>query len=260
MMNERLSEDWKAIDQLLAQTLTEASLLLKSLDTRPAGVNMNMSVSTSEQQKATHPVMSLPKIGHGASSMLQQLMERYADGFSASAGPRYWAFVTGGVTPAALMGDWMASTVDQNAADPGSSATLVELEALAMLRELFGLSDCHEGSFVTGATMSNFVGLAIGRQWVGHQHGINIAQEGLSGVPPIKVLSAVPHSSIYKALSMLGLGRNAVQKIRTLPGRESMDLVALEEALIELSLTGQPCIVYARYCATPNQVSILAAR
>jgi glutamate/tyrosine decarboxylase-like PLP-dependent enzyme len=245
MMNETLSEDWKAIDQLLAQTLTEASLLLKSLDTRPAGVNMNMSVSTSEQWKGTHPVMSLPKIGHGASAMLTQLMERYADGFSASAGPRYWAFVTGGVTPAALMGDWMASTVDQNAADPGSSATLVELEALAMLLELFGLSDSHEGSFVTGATMSNFVGLAIGRQWVGHQHGINIAQEGLCSVPPIKVLSAVPHSSIYKALSMLGLGRNAVQKIQTLPGRESMDLAALEEALIEMALTGQPCIVCA---------------
>lgn len=238
-MNEKLSEDWKAIDQLLAQTLDGASLLLKSMDTRPAGV------SISEKWKATHPMMSLPKVGNGASSMLSQLMERYADGFSASAGPRYWAFVTGGSTPAALMGDWIASTVDQNAADPGSSAAHVELEALSMLRQLFGLSDNHEGSFVTGATMSNFVGLAIGRQWAGRQHNVNIAQEGLVAVPaPIKVLSAVPHSSIYKALSMLGLGRNAVQKIQTLPDRESMDLAALEEALIEIG-PGQPCIVCA---------------
>jgi glutamate/tyrosine decarboxylase-like PLP-dependent enzyme len=233
MMNEKLSEDWKAIDQLLSQTLDEASLLLKSLDKRPAGVS-----------EKTHPMLSLPNVGNGASSMLGELMERYADGFSASAGTRYWAFVTGGSTPAALMGDWIASTVDQNAADPSSSATHIELEALAMLRQLFGLSDCHEGSFVTGATMSNFVGLACGRQWVGHQHNVNIAQEGLGSgrVPPIKVLSAVPHSSIYKALSMLGLGRNAVQKVQTLPDRESMDLAALEEALIEI---GQPCIVCA---------------
>jgi glutamate/tyrosine decarboxylase-like PLP-dependent enzyme len=182
--------------------------------------------------------------------MLRGLMERYADGFSASAGPRYWAFVTGGSTPAALMGDWIASTVDQNSADPNSSATHIELEALAMLRQLFGLSDCHEGSFVTGATMSNFVGLACGRQWVGHRHNVNIAQEGLVSVPPIKVLSAVPHSSIYKALSMLGMGRNAVQKIQTLPDRESIDLAALEEALQEI---GQPCIVCAN-AGTVNSV------
>jgi hypothetical protein len=106
MMNEKLSEDWTAIDQLLAQTLDEASLVLKSLDTRPAGV------SVSEQWKSTHPMLSLPNAGNGASSMLKELMERYADGFSASAGTRYWAFVTGGSTPAALMGDWIASTVD----------------------------------------------------------------------------------------------------------------------------------------------------
>jgi glutamate/tyrosine decarboxylase-like PLP-dependent enzyme len=239
IMNEKLSEDWKAIDQLLAQTLDEASLLLKSLDTRPAGVS----------EKA-HPMLSLPNVGNGASSMLRELMERYADGFNASAGTRYWAFVTGGSTPAALMGDWIASTVDQNSADPNSSATHIELEALAMLRQLFGLSDCHEGSFVTGATMSNFVGLACGRQWVGHQHNVNIGQEGLSSVPPIKVLSAVPHSSIYKALSMLGLGRNAVQKIQTLPDREAIDLAALEEALKEI---GQPCIVCAN-AGTVNSV------
>lgn len=239
-MHDKLSEDWEAIDQLLAQTLDEASLLLKSLDKRPVGVS-----------EKTHPILSLPNVGTGASSMLGELMERYADGFSASAGPRYWAFVTGGSTPAALMGDWIASTVDQNAADPNSSATHIELEALAMLRQLFGLSeDRHEGSFVTGATMSNFVGLACGRQWVGHQHNVDIAQEGLVSVPPIKVLSALPHSSIYKALSMLGLGRNAVQKIQTLPDRESIDLVALEEALVEI---GQPCIVCAN-AGTVNSV------
>jgi glutamate/tyrosine decarboxylase-like PLP-dependent enzyme len=275
MMNETLSKDWKAIDQLLAQTVTEASRLLKSLDTRPAGVNVKADVAvnadvnvSSEQHDETPPnqtpmLSSLPNVGHGASSVMQQLMERYEPGFSASAGPRYWAFVTGGSTPAALMGDWIASAIDQNAADPASSAAVLELEGLAMLRQLFGLSDHrHEGSFVTGATMSNFVGLAIGRQWVGHQLNtpVNIAQEGLASVPaPIKVLSAVPHSSIYKACSMLGLGRNAVVKIRTLPDREAMDLAALEEALIEMGAAtdqqgqAQPCIVCAN-AGTVNSV------
>jgi hypothetical protein len=59
----------------------------------------------------------------------------------------------------------------------------------------------------------------------------NIAQEGLVSVPLIKVL----------------LGRNAVQKIQTLPDRESIDLTALEEALQEI---GQPCysLCQCGYC------------
>ncbi len=231
-MNATLTNDWKEIDQLLAETLNEASLLLKSLDERPVGVD-----------EQTYPMLDLPESGIGASGMLRQLIDRYAAGFSSSAGSRYWAFVTGGSTPAALMGDWIASAVDQNSADPNSSATHIELEALGMLRQLFGLSDDHAGSFVTGATMSNFVGLALGRQWVGLQQGVNVAQDGLAGIPPIQVLSAAPHSSIYKALSMLGIGRNSVQKIATLPKRESIDLAALESAL--QAMNGQPCIVSA---------------
>lgn len=239
-MNETLRKDWDDIDQLLSQTLQEASRWLHNVDQRSAA-----------GATSTRPMLSLPTAGLGAHAMMEQLMDRYAAGFSSSPGPRYWAFVTGGTTPAALMGDWIASTIDQNSADPCSSATHIEKEALSMLRELFGLGAHHQGSFVTGATMSNFVGLACGRQWVGRENDIDIAQEGLTTVPKIKVLSAAPHSSIYKALSMLGMGRSAVQKVDTSPNRESIDLNALEAALKEMK--GQPCIVCAN-AGTVNSV------
>jgi hypothetical protein len=40
--------------------------------------------------------------------------------------------------------------------------------------------------------------------------GVDVAQEGLYSVPRIKILSGDPHSSIFKAASMLGMGRTSV--------------------------------------------------
>ena len=54
--------------------------------------------------------------------------------------------------------------------------------------------------------MSNFVGLALAREWAGRMHGIRISDEGLGALPRIAILAATPHSSTTKALSMLGLG------------------------------------------------------
>lgn len=79
--------------------------------------------------------------------------------------------------------------------------------------------------------MSNFVSLAIGRQWLGLQHGIDIAQQGVQAAPPVKIFSGSPHSTIFKALAMLGLGRDSLSLVPCLPNREAVDVEALKKAL-----------------------------
>lgn len=98
----------------------------------------------------------LPAEGVGAEGTLARFAERWARGFSGSAGPRYLGLVTGGTTLAALAGVWLTGTYDQNVINAADSwATALERETVSWLRALSGLSEAHSGAFVSGAAASN---------------------------------------------------------------------------------------------------------
>lgn len=231
-MNSLLAQDYKALNQLLQHTQELANQYFQQQQTLAPG-----------RYIADIALEDLPEKGIGGMSTLSRFASEFAGGMTNSAGPRYFGFVTGGSTPASIAGDWLVSAYDQNACGSNDSvAPQLERQTIHFFKQLFGLDDAYFGSFVSGATVSNFVSLTLGRQWVGEQSGIDVSQEGLSQLPPIKVVSAMPHSSIPKALSMAGIGRKAVIKIDTLPDREAMDVHALEQYL---KANPQPVIVVA---------------
>jgi glutamate/tyrosine decarboxylase-like PLP-dependent enzyme len=196
-------------------------------------------------------LMDMPEKGIGAISTLSLFEREFAPLISNTAGPRYFGFVTGGSTPAAVAGDWLVSTYDQNAFGSNDSiAPQLERQTIHFFKQLFGLEEAYFGSFVTGATVSNMVGLSLGRQWVGEQLGKDFSNDGLYGSDRIAVFSATPHSSAIKSLSILGMGRNSLQKIKTLAGREAIDVQELEKALQQFN---GPAIVIAN-AGTVNTV------
>ena len=230
-MSNILLQDKHDIQQILQTTCQQALTFLTNLD--------HKAVAIKPEKK---DLLALPQSGLGAILTLEKFKQRHEAHLSASAGPRYFGFVTGGATPASIAGDWLTSAYDQNATGFGdSSAPLIELETIQLLKQLLNLADDYVGVFVTGATMANFAGLALARQWTTQQLGVDAAQSGLYGLPTIKVLSATPHSSSIKSLSMLGMGRDCVQLIPCLPGREAIDIAALEQSLLKLQ--NQPVIV-----------------
>ncbi|WP_143307476.1 pyridoxal phosphate-dependent decarboxylase family protein [Chitinophaga vietnamensis] len=236
----KLRDDLKRTDQLLQLTKDFSSRFLSVIDKLAA-----------DKVVKPHAPIPLPDEGFGGVTTLEKFRQRYGDQLTAASGPRYWGFVTGGVTPAALMGDWIAAATDLNAADRDSAAFNIETETIALLKSLFNLPEHFLGAFVTGATMANFTGLAIGREWLGKQHGVDIAKDGMAALSSLKVLSCTPHSSIGKSLSMLGLGRNNLVKLPALPQREAVDIAALEQYLE--AHKGQP-FIYIANAGTVNTV------
>src|SRR4051794_10366829 len=134
----------------------------------------------------------------------------------ANSGGRFFGFVNGGCVPAALAAAWLVSTWDQNAAMRVQSPVGIALEetALDWVRQMLGLPDGCGGAVVTGATMANFCGLAAARHALLERAGWDVENDGLFGAPPITVvIGEEAHSSLTKALGMLGLGRNRVLRV-----------------------------------------------
>lgn len=176
---------------------------------------------------------SLPETGSGAVGALGELIERARPAATRSSGPRFFHFVVGGTTPAALGADWLASALDQNAFAWASSALAARLEAVAVgwLRELFELPPQFGGTLVTGTTMANFTGLAAARNWWAERHGVDAEETGLSGLaaPPV-LTSGYVHPSAVQAIGMLGIGRAGVRRLAR-DGAGQLDLEALADAL-----------------------------
>ncbi len=158
----------------------------------------------------------LPDKPSDPASIIEMLDRIGSPATVASAGPRYFGFVTGGSHPAALAANWLAGAWDQNAGLSIMSPVAAALEeiALAWTRELFGLPQTSGAGFVTGATMANFTCLAAARHAVLQRAGWNVEDQGLFGAPAIHiVVGDEVHVSALKALAMLGFGRLRVARV-----------------------------------------------
>lgn len=188
----------------------------------------------------------LPEHGSGAIEALTELAGRGRQTATRSSGPRFFHFVMGGTTPAALGADWLTSAFDQVAYAWASSPLGSKLEGIAVrwLRDLFELPEEFAGVLVSGATMANFTGLIAARSWWAQQLGFDADEAGLAGAAAPRILSSgYLHPSAAQAIGMLGFGRaNICRLSRDSAGR--LDLEALAAELAEPHAEG-PAIVIA---------------
>ena len=220
------SEPFRATLAPLEHAHALATDWLTSLSTRPV-----TRVATPEAMAAALDE-PLPEESSDPAAVLDEWFLRAEPGLVASAGPRFFGWVNGGATPAALAGDWLASALDQNLALWPMSPAGAQTEAVVLrwAKELFGVPTGWAGAVTSGATMSNLVGLAAARQWAAGRLGFDAARDGLGGQPPLTVLSSTElHASARKALGTLGLGRGSMRLVPAPDG--VVDLDALEREL-----------------------------
>jgi Pyridoxal-dependent decarboxylase conserved domain len=131
----------------------------------------------------------LPETPGKAADIIAFLDEYGSPATVASAGGRYFGFVTGGALPVTVAAQYLATAWDQNCFSYISSPAIAcfETTALRWVKEALGLPASVEGALVTGATMANFTCLAAARNRVLQRYGWDVDQQGLFGAPALTV-------------------------------------------------------------------------
>lgn len=160
----------------------------------------------------------LPEAGLPAESVLASLDDTARPALVASAGPRFFGFVIGGVHPIALAADWLVSTWDQNhglyVLSP--AASVAEETAARWILELLDLPPRCSVGFVTGAQMANFTALAAARHELLRAAGWDVETRGLVGSPGIDVVASdESHITVHRALRYLGIGTDVVRRVES---------------------------------------------
>ncbi len=159
------------------------------------------------------------ELGYGsedAASILKMLDMYGSPATVAQTGGRYFGFVNGGIIPAALSAKWLIDACDQNAALYVMSPVTSRIEEVCekWIKQLLKLPEETAAGFVGGSSTATLCGLTTGRNYILNNLGYDVAKKGLFNAPEIKVvLGEQAHSTIYKALSIIGLGAERIIKV-----------------------------------------------
>jgi glutamate/tyrosine decarboxylase-like PLP-dependent enzyme len=167
--------------------------------------------------------------------------------------PGYLGLITPSPTPTGILGDFIASTLNQNigAYTIGPSAVSVERRVIRWLNELVGFDHKAGGNLTSGGMMANFIGLKLARDWA---TGDTAQQDGMTQ-PYAMYVSEERHISIDKAADAIGIGRNFLRKLPT-DEKFSIRIDALEAALKEDKAQGIKPMCIIALAGTTNTGSI----
>lgn len=158
----------------------------------------------------------MPEAGGDPAAMLHLLHEYGSPATVTSTGSRYYGMVVGSVFPPVMAAKWLADVWDQTAALYVSSPVQASLESICekWVIDLLGLPQQSAMGLVSGSSIATLCGLAAGRYEILRKAGWDVNAQGLFGAPPIRVIvGAEAHSTVFRALSMLGLGKKRVELI-----------------------------------------------
>jgi glutamate/tyrosine decarboxylase-like PLP-dependent enzyme len=135
--------------------------------------------------------------------------------------PRFWGWVAGTGTVMGSFAEMLATSVDAvSGAFSFISPNYVEIQVINWFKSALGYPSSASGLLTSGCSASNLIGLAVARNV---KAGYDLRQDGLGAAPQKMVLyaSQEAHSSIQKAVELLGLGCDA---LRAVPVNDDMQI------------------------------------
>lgn len=186
-----------------------------------------------------------PESGAPAEAVYDEVRDHILPYPTGNIHPRFWSWVGGTGTPIQLIADMVMSTM--NSAGLGfdeTASTHAELQLLDWLKSMLGFPQEASGLLVSGGSMANLVGLAVARTHVAPHDVRRLGIDGHSHPRLMFYGSSETHSSVQKAIELLGLGNDS---LRLIPVRDdyTIDVGALSNVIARDRREGRlpACIV-----------------
>jgi aromatic-L-amino-acid decarboxylase len=196
--------DWEAFRSEAHALLDRLVSRLQVAHEGPVWTPMPDSV---KRQLAAPPPRE-PRGVHQVSAELCKLILPYGTG---NTHPRFWGWVHGSGTAGGMLAEMAAAAINANCGGRDHGAIHVEKCVVAWMAQWFGFPETAGGLLVTGSSMANLLGLAAAR----NRAVKNVRRDGLNRACLTGYVSREGHSCVTKAFELLGLGRNALRRIRT---------------------------------------------
>jgi aromatic-L-amino-acid decarboxylase len=178
----------------------------------------------------------VPRAPEGAERAYQDFRDHVLPHPMGNIHPRFWGWVIGTGTPLGALAEMLAAGMNPNMGGGDHVPNQVEAQVLDWCKEMLGYPLAASGLLVSGGSMANLVGLAVARH---ARAGFDVRQKGVrDAAGPLTVYGSVEtHSSVRKAVELLGLGSEAL-RLAPVTDEFEIDLAALEGMIAEDRLAG----------------------
>jgi aromatic-L-amino-acid decarboxylase len=140
--------------------------------------------------------------GNTAAEVLDLFVDKLATAVVSCDSPRFLSFIPAAPTKAALLFDMFVSCSSLHGTSwlEAAGVVVAENQALRVIADLAGFPRTSGGCFVSGGSAGNLSALLVARDTAAHRRG------GRAPTHPLVAVSDEAHSSVAKALHVIGVG------------------------------------------------------
>jgi glutamate/tyrosine decarboxylase-like PLP-dependent enzyme len=246
-------ENWDSIRALGHRMLDDMLDYLSTVRERPAWQPAPARVKA-------HFDRSLPRDPQPPEEIYEEFLANILPYPIGNIHPRFWGWVFGTGTAFGALADFLAATMNTNSGDlDHHSAIHVEKQVIDWFKELLGYPSAASGLLTSGCSAANLIGLAVARN---AKAVFDVRRDGVQAASQKMLLYASQevHSSIQKAVELLGLGGKALRLIPT-NDQFQIDLAALKAGVAQDRKAGHLpfCLIGAAGTANTGAVDDLNA-
>jgi aromatic-L-amino-acid decarboxylase len=218
-------DDWESMRKIGHKMLDDMLDYVKTVRQRPVWQHVSETVKA-------HFSSPVPQQPQPPEEIYKEFVEKVLPYPMGNIHPRFWGWILGTGTVMGAFAELLAASMNTNTGGCSNHvANYVEQQVIDWIKEMLGYPMSASGLLTSGCSAANIIGLAVARN---AKAGFDVRREGLQRARQKMMLYASQevHSSIQKAVELLGLGSEA---LRLLPVNDDfqIDLEALKAAIMK---------------------------